>query len=123
MYENYPLRQTGPLQRTDHDPQVDHDGPTSDVYEFVSEILADDFHCRLQLWRPPSCDAVFTALRWTSAEIHGDGYEAQCGVLGRSTLFSDTGTTVSFEDEAFATVYGLAGDLRTESSEGLTFVE
>lgn len=88
------------------------------VYELETTQLGSTARYRLQLWRPPDCQAVFVAVDYVSS----DGWRADCGVLGKRYVLSDTGRAISFSEETYRTLRDRAAGLRSQEPNGLEYV-
>ncbi len=91
---------------------------TTAVYELETTQLSSTVRYRLQLWRPPDCQAVFVTVDYVGV----DGWHADRGVLGKRYVLSDTGRAISFTDETYRTLRNRAAGLRSQDLSGLEYV-
>ena len=115
----YPFEQDGDLEVVPDASIVEDDAAEATaVYELETTQLSTTARYRLQLWRPPGCQAVFVAVEYV-------GYEAWCadrGVLGKRYVLSDTGRSISFSEETYRTLRDRAAELRSRDPNGLEHV-
>lgn len=115
----YPFEQDGDLEVVPDASIVEADAADATaVYELETTQLSSTVRYRLQLWRPPDCQAVFVAVDYVGL----DGWRADRGVLGRRYVLSDTGRGISFSEDTYRALRDRATELRSPDPNGLEYV-